>query len=93
MAVRIVHRLAVKFRAMFSRMLSLSRKTAVVPLSVVECVIYVPVEMIGSVVPGPSPDEYTAVEPFRAIIAVRSAVVRRSLIVAVRAHRGRPDAD
>lgn len=92
MAMGIMHCLAVKFRAMFSRMFSPSRETAVVSLAVVECVIDVPIEMIGTMVPGPGPDEYPAIKPFRSIITIRSAVVRRSFIVAVRAYGRRPDA-
>jgi hypothetical protein len=65
----------------------------VVALAIVEMVIYMPVEMVRSVVPRASPDENTASEPLRSIVAIWSAVIRRSFVVSVWANRRFADAD
>jgi len=91
--VRIVHGLAMKFCAVFRRVLAASREIAVIPLPVVQVVIHMSVKMIASVEPGSCTDEDTAVVPLRPVISVGRALVRRSFIVAVGASRRRPDFD
>jgi hypothetical protein len=66
---------------------------AVIAVLGVEVVIYVTVEMIWTVKPGAGTDEDAACEPLRAIIAVWSAVIGRSFVVTVRAHRSRAYVD
>jgi len=65
----------------------------VVALAIVELMIDMPVEMLRPVIPGPGANEDAAGEPFGAIIAVRSAIVRRNLIIPVRANWRFSDAD
>jgi hypothetical protein len=52
-----------------------------------------PAQMIGPAIPGSGPDEYTACVPFRAVVPVWSAVVRRGFIVSVRTNGRLSDAD
>ena len=93
MSMYVMHRLAVKLCAVFRRSRATRRHCAVVALAIVELMIDVAVEMIRPVVPRPSADEDTAAsEPLGPIIAIRSAVVRRSLVVPVGAHRRYSDA-
>ena len=87
MSARIMHRLAVKVRAVFCGSRAPSRHWPVIALAVIEMMIDVSVEMLRSVVPRPSADKYTAGEPLRSIVAVWSAVVRRNFVVSVRTHR------
>jgi hypothetical protein len=59
----------------------------------VESVIDVAVETGRTVKPRASADENATRKPFRAVIAIRCAVVRRDIIVAVRAYRRYSDLD
>jgi|ERR1700677_414640 len=52
-----------------------------------ETVIYVAMEIGWAVEPGASADEDAADKPFRSVIAVGGAVVRRNVIIAVRTLR------
>lgn len=71
---------------MFDGCLSARGKTSVVAMAIVEMMIDMPIEMFRSVEPRTSADEYAAREPFRTVIAIRSAVVRRDFVVPVRTY-------
>jgi len=85
--MRIMHGLAMKFRAMIRRALAARREAAVIPLPVVQVVIHMPVKMIAPMKPGPRTDEDAAVVPLRSVIPIGRALVWRSLIVAIGAIR------
>ena len=91
--MRIVHGLAMKFCAVFRRVLAASREIAVIPLPVVQVVIHMPVKVIPSMKPRSRADEDAAVVPLRSVITIRRALVRRSFIVAIRAIRLHADFD
>ena len=55
--------------------------------------IDVPVKMARAVKPGPGADKYSAREPFRSIITIWSAVIRRRFVISVGANRRAPDGD
>lgn len=90
-ATRIMHRLTTECRALLDRGLAASRKRAPITLAIVEIVIDVPVEIGRSAIPGARTNEHTAGEPLRPVITIGSAVVRRNLVISVRAH-WRPNA-
>ena len=90
----IMHCLTVKLSAVFGGSSAACRVTAVVALAIVELMIDVAVEMIRPVIPGASADEDTASsEPLGPIIAIGSAVIRRSLVIPVGANGCYSDAD
>ena|SRR5580698_2116776 len=93
MAMRVMHRLAVKLCTVLRRSLAARRHGTVIPLAEIEMMIDVPVEMLWPVVPRTGADEDTTREPFRAVIAIRSAIVRRNLVIPVGANRRFSDAD
>ena len=68
------------------RRLPVRRHMPVVAMVGIEVVIYVAVEVPGPMKPRPCANEDAAVEPFRAVVAVGSAIVRRVIVVAVRTH-------
>jgi len=88
-----MHRLAVKLYAVLCRTLAARRHPTVIALAVIEMMIDVPVEMLRPMEPRTGADEDTTREPFRAVIAVRSAIVRRNLVIPVRANRRYSDGD
>jgi hypothetical protein len=59
-ATFVVHRLAMKFRPVFSRTLTARGHGPVVAFTEVEMMIDVTVEMTRAVIPRTHPDEYTA---------------------------------
>ena len=61
---------------------------AAVTLAIIQAVIHVAVEAIRTVKPRACSDEPSANEPFRPIVTVRGAIVRRRLIVPVGTNRG-----
>jgi hypothetical protein len=77
----------------FHRMLSASREWPVVSMAIVQVMIDVPIKMFRPVEPGTRPDEHTAREPLRAVVAIWSAIVGRLLIVPIRTNRRHPDFD
>ena len=93
MTVWVMHRLAMKLSTVFRRGLATGWKLAMVALAIVEMMIDVSVETIRPVIPGSGPDEDTAREPLRSIVPIRSASVRRSLIVPIRTNGRRSNAD
>jgi hypothetical protein len=93
MTMRVVPRFTVKIPSMFCRVFPPRRKPAVVSLAVIVVMINVSVKMFRPMEPGASPDEYAAREPLRSIIAIGRAIIGRNLIVSVRTHGRRTDAD
>src|ERR1700733_3704112 len=84
----IVHCLTVKLCAVFRRSRATRRHGPVVALAIVELMIDVAVEVIRPVIPRASSDEDTAAsEPLGPIVTIRSAILRRSLVIPVRATR------
>jgi hypothetical protein len=93
MAMRIMHGLAVKLSAVFGGVLAARREPTVVSLTEIIAMIDVPIEMLWPVKPGSGTDEYTALEPLRAIVTIGGAVVRRHLVVPIRTNRRGTDID
>jgi hypothetical protein len=93
MAMWVVHCLAMKLCPVFRWMLAARGRGPVIAFAIVEMMIDVSVEMLRPVVPGSRADEYTAREPLRTIVAVRSTVVRSSLVVPVRTNWWLSNAD
>ena len=90
----IMHCLTVKLCAVFRWSRAARRHSPVVALAIVELMIDVAVEMIRPVIPRSRADEDTAAsEPLGPIIAIRSAVIRRCLVVPVWANRRFSNAD
>jgi hypothetical protein len=93
MAPWVMHRLAVKLRTVFGRMLAASGHRPVVAFPKIKMMIDMSVKMIRTVVPRSRADEYTAREPLRAIVAIGSAIVGRGFIIPVRTYRRLSNAD
>ena len=91
--MRIVHCLAVELCAVIAGALSTLRHWSVVPVPVVITMVNMAVEVFGAMKPRACSDKYPAVEPLRAVISVRRAVVRRNFVVSIRAGWRRADLD
>jgi len=86
MTMRVVHCRAVKLSSVFRRMLAPCGHWSVVSLAIVEMMIDVSVEVLRAMEPWSGPDKYTSREPLGAVESIGSAVVRRRLVVPVRAN-------
>ena len=91
MTVLVMHGTTMEFATLRSRVLAASRRGAVVAVAIIKVVVNVTVEAARAVEPGACADKDAAVEPFRAVVAIRCAGVRGSFIVAVRAFRSWAD--
>jgi hypothetical protein len=91
--MRVMHRLTVKLCTVLRGPLAARRYGTVIALAVIEMMIDVPIEMLRPMEPRTGADEDTTREPFRAVIAVWSAIVRRNLVIPVRANWRFSDAD
>jgi hypothetical protein len=91
--VDVMHGAAMKFGSVLRRVLSARGHRTVVPLAIVEVVVYVSIEMLRPVKPWSRADENTSGKPLGPIITVWSAVIRRSFIIAVRTNGRFADAD
>jgi hypothetical protein len=83
--MHIMHCLAMELSTRLYRVITASGVGTVVTMPIVIVMIDMSIEMIPSVIPRPRTDKYTAREPFRAIVAIWGAVIRRNLVIAVRA--------
>ena len=69
------------------------REAAVIAVAGIEVAIHGAVEVVGAMEPGAGSDEDAAIEPLRAVVAVRRAVVGGVVIVAVGAFGRGADID
>jgi hypothetical protein len=68
------------------RMIATVRERAVIAIVCIKVVINVAMEVVGSMKPRPGSNEHAARKPLGAIVAVRRAVIRRIVIISVRAN-------
>src|SRR5580704_7228709 len=64
---------------------------AVIAVLRMEMVIYVAMEAFRAMKPGARPNEDAACKPFRAIVPIRGAIVRRDIVVPIGTHRRNSD--
>jgi hypothetical protein len=81
----IMHGATVKLPAVFGRVLAACGEPTVVSLTKIIVMIHVPVEVFRPMEPGSGTDKYTAREPFRAVVTIGGAVIRRNFVVPIRA--------
>jgi hypothetical protein len=70
-------------------MFSPVRKSASISMVRIEMIVYVPVKVGRPAVPRTRADEGASDEPFRSVVAVRSARIRRVIEIAIRTDWGR----
>jgi hypothetical protein len=92
-AMDIMHRVPVELCAMLSRMLAAGRQGAVIALSIVEVMIYVPVKVFRPVKPGSRADKNAARKPLWPVVAVWRAIIRGNLVIAIGTNRRLSDTD
>jgi hypothetical protein len=90
-SVGIMHSLSVEFVAMLGRMLAAIRHRSVIAMTIIVVMVDVTVEVVRPVEPGSGTNEDAAIEPLRAIISIRSAVVGRHFVVSIGASGGLTD--
>jgi hypothetical protein len=76
-----------------SRFFAAGREWAFVTVVGMVVVIYVSAEVVRTMEPATGSDEDSAIEPLRAVIAIRGAVVGRNIVVAIGTVRGGSDFD
>ena len=91
-AMGVMHCTSMELCAVLSGTLVARGERPMVALAKVQIMIDVPVKMFGPVEPRSRADEYPARKPFRAIVTIRRAVIRRDLVVPVWTNRGLSDA-
>ncbi len=72
---------------------AMTRQRAVVTMARIEAIIYVSIKCTAPMEPRPRADKQATVKPIRAVVAIRSAVVRRVIKISIRTHGLRPDVD
>jgi hypothetical protein len=82
-----------KFLTVFRRMFTASGETPVITLTEIEMMVDVSIKVLGAVEPGSRADEYPAIKPLGAIVAVWSAIIRWNFVVAIRTNGRRADVD
>lgn len=87
MTMLVMHGVAVEFAALRCGALAARGHRPVIAVAIVEVVVNVTVETVRTVKPRTSADEDAAREPLRAVVAIRSAIVRGFFVVAVRTDR------
>jgi hypothetical protein len=91
-AMGIMHCISVELSAVLSRTLAARGECPMIALAIVQMMIDVPVKMFRPMEPRSRAKEYAARKPHRAVVTIRRAVIRRSLIVPVRTNRRFSDA-
>ena len=98
LAMALAHRVAVSVPHLVSvevieGFISTFRMRTSVAVMRIEAIINVAVEAVRAVEPWADADEHSAVEPLGSVVSVRSAVVWREVVVAIRATRFWSDVD
>jgi hypothetical protein len=83
MTTKVVHGITVKFPTLCRRAFTARGEPPSIAMTKVKTVIDVSVEMLRPMEPWSRPDKQAIYEPFRAIIAIRGAVVGRDLVIPV----------
>ena len=92
-AVDIMHRLSVELRAVLGWVLIARREIPMVAMPVVKMMIYMPIKVFRPVEPRPRANKKAARKPLGSVVAIWRAVIRRSLIIAIRTNRRLSDTD
>lgn len=82
-----------RISAMTVSMFAAFRIVPMIAMARIKVIIYMPMEIVVPVKPRPSANKDAAVKPLRAIVPIRSAVVRRIRIVPIWTNRRRTNAD
>lgn len=90
--MRVMHGLTMELSAMIARTLTAIRHPSMVPMAIIQMMVYMTVKMLGSMKPRSGTDKDAPVKPFGTIVAIGSTVIRWHFVVSVRAHRRRPNA-
>ena len=90
--MRVMHGLTMELSAMIGRVLAASWHRSVVPVAIIQVMIYMAIKVLRSMKPRSCTDEHPSAKPFGTVVAIRRAVIRRYFVVSVRAHRRRPNA-
>jgi hypothetical protein len=90
-SMRIMHCCSAKWYTVFRWMFATCWESTVVAMTEIVMMIDVPIEVFRPVIPRTRPDKYTAREPLRTIVSIRSTVIRRNFVISIRAYRRRPD--
>lgn len=91
MAVTVVAGFAVKLSSMFRCVFSPVREITTISFPEVIVMIHMSVKVLGAMEPGSGADKYSAVEPFRTVVAIWSTVIGRDFVIPVGANRWRSD--
>jgi hypothetical protein len=79
--------------ALLGSFLASLRRLAFIAVMRVERVVYAALEVFRTMKPRTNTYEYTASEPFRAVVAVGNTVIRSVVVVAIGTFRGDSDID
>jgi hypothetical protein len=88
-----VHSLAVELRTVWSWGCATRWHRASIAPPIVKIMINVSVEALRPMKIWTCTDKYPASEPFRAVVTIWGAIVRRYLVISIRTDRGTPDTD
>ena len=93
MSMHIVHFFAVELSTMLGWMFAALRGRPMVAVAVVECVIHMSMEVMRSMKPWSSTDEYATVEPLRTVVTIRRTSVGGNFVIAIRTNGRRTYVD
>lgn len=89
--MRVMHGSAIELSPMIPLALSPSGHRSVVSVAIIQVMIYMTVKVLRPMKPRSCTDKHAARIPFRTIVAIRSAAIRRRFVISVRAHRLLPN--
>ncbi len=90
--MRVMHGLTMELRAMIGRVLTAGRHRSMVPVAIIQMMIYMAIEVLRPMKPRSCTDEHSAGKPFGTVVAIGSTVVRWYFVVSIRTHGRRPNA-
>ena len=88
----VMHSLTMELRAMLGRVFTAGRHRSMVPVAIIEVMVYMTIKVLRPMKPRSCADEQSAVKPFGTVVAIGSTVIRWYFVVSVRADRRRPNA-
>ena len=89
--MRVMHGPAIELSSMIALVLTPGRHRSMISVAIIQVMIYMTIKVFVPMKPRPGTDEHATRIPFGTVVAVRSAAIRRYLVIPVRACRLLPN--
>ena len=87
----VMHGSTVELGAMIALVFAPSRHRSMISVTIIEVMVYMAIKVLMPMKPRSGADEHSTFIPFRTVVAIGSAAIRRHLVIPIRARRLLPN--